>query len=396
MICGIICGIIGTYLCVTGVFGEWYADFDIEPVGLITGLLTIVVFLLPFAISVLLGGGMGFVLGGLVGTVLAMAFDGTISFFKSSFLAMSHQKSVKRESKKLLGEHNSIQVDIARLDSLKQDRVDEHQLARERKLCDLLGAISSNSSVGVCLKEISEKQKVIDEIRQLEQKIKSAAERCAEVGDTQKCDFYISALGKQPMFVNVSYLKAKCIEQKEIDKTNKEKVKKLVAVFIAIVVITGIVGLVIWSNNAPYRELEAAIDNRSLTREMCEYSSRTDEDIYYKIIDSEKGMKLIAKKLTEAHKKDDIDAALWLLCVQPNNVNGFDIGASEDFIQWIANYARKNGKPSGEDSDKYIVGDYTIKIYDYADIYLYITSGEHTVSVDQKYKEQEKSIPIIQ
>lgn len=396
MICGIICGIIGTYLCVTGVFGEWYADFDIEPVGLITGLLTIIVFLLPFAISVLLGGGLGFVLGGIVGTVIAMAFDGTISFVKSSFLAMSHQQSVKRESKKLLGEHNSIQAAISRLEILKQDHVDVHQLAKERRLCDLLGAISPESSVDVCLQELSEKQIVIDEMRQLEQKIKSAAERCAEVGDTQKCDAYMGALGKQPMFVDVSHLKTKCNEQKELDKINKEKIKKLAVAFLAIVVVAGIIGLVAWSNNAPYRELEAAIDNRSLTREMCEYSSRTDEDIYYKIVDSEKGMKLIARKLTEAHKKDDIDTALWLLCVQPNNVNGFDIGASEEFILWIADYARENGKSAGENSNKYTVGDYTIKIYDYADIYLSISNGEHNVSVDQKYKEQEKSIPIIQ
>ena len=49
----IIGGIVGTIVFVVTVFGEWYADFDIEPVGLITGILTIALFFLPFALSFL-------------------------------------------------------------------------------------------------------------------------------------------------------------------------------------------------------------------------------------------------------------------------------------------------------------------------------------------------------
>ena len=52
----IIGAIVGTIILVVAGFGEWYAEFDVEPTGLITGVLTIVLLLLPIVVSLFIGG----------------------------------------------------------------------------------------------------------------------------------------------------------------------------------------------------------------------------------------------------------------------------------------------------------------------------------------------------
>lgn len=394
--CGIICAIIGTILCVTHVFGEWYADFDMEPTGLITGLLTIILYLLPFAISVLIGGGIGLLAGGFVGTMLAVAVAGVISFIRGSFKAAATQRNVKRESRKLTRESSGVDENVTKLQSLRLKHVNAAQIAKEARLCSILRAVSSGESIDACIAALSAKQAIVDEIRSLERKIADTANRYAEIGDAQKCEYYINVLGHQSRHVNITAIQEKCSQQKEQDKANKEKIKKFFIALSVVIVGVVLVGIAIWTSNAPYRELEAAIDARELTREQCEYSGKHSESSFYDSVKTDKGKKVIAAKLSDYHRNNDIDSALWLVCVQPNYIDGYDIGASEDFIQWIVEYAEKNGSLIEGNSPQYEVGEYTITVYGYSTTYLNISDGEHSARVEPKTDYQTENIPIVQ
>lgn len=96
----IIGGIVGTIVFVVTVFGEWYADFDIEPVGLITGILTIALFLLPFALSVLIGGGMGLLAGGFLGVFIEFIVNAIVFFVRNKIEQARIRKERRRASKK--------------------------------------------------------------------------------------------------------------------------------------------------------------------------------------------------------------------------------------------------------------------------------------------------------
>ena len=164
--------------------------------------------------------------------------------------------------------------------------------------------------------------------------------------------------------------------------------KGVCCLLVILITIFAILYIQDYIQDTPYRELRSMIRDQSLTAEMCDWKNRNSEGSYYEYLDSEKGRNLIASELTKLHENDDVIKAMWLLCIQPNSVNGYDLWASPSFIEWILRYAKNKGVRSA------VVGDwecvtYTVDGYqiimdlnddkrDISDIYdFWISDGEN-------------------
>lgn len=152
------------------------------------------------------------------------------------------------------------------------------------------------------------------------------------------------------------------------------------------------------------------IRDQSLTAEMCQAGNRNSKESCYDYITSERGLKLLASELSRLHKKDDIHGALWLLCTQPDCIDGIHLCASPSFIEWIVGYAKSNGDRS-DDQDSfgkrwynvtYLVDGYEIILDSYNDSEAYlwnitdfiIICGETRVEVHGR-KSQKQDVPVI-
>lgn len=186
-------------------------------------------------------------------------------------------------------------------------------------------------------------------------------------------------------------------------KSIKHNRKKL---FAAIVIpITMIVTLVFsfnFINNKPYRELHSMIEEQSLTVETFDWDNREKEGSYYDYLHSEKGYRFLAAELTKLHRNNDIKKAMWLLCIQPDCIDGITVCASDSFIDWVVNYSRENGskKTDYQGNTIYSVDGYEIaisSIFDYSEgHYFRISDGQNKVSVERKITYYEGNVPTIQ
>ena len=204
---------------------------------------------------------------------------------------------------------------------------------------------------------------------------------------------------------NADKLKVNEIIQETCPKLNKEnrkrKIKLIVSCLTVVTIIISIIIMAHYTNNAPYRELQSKIDNQSLTVEMVEWKNRDSENSYYEYLHSEKGYKFLADVFTELHRNNEIEKALWLLCVQPDCIDGIDLCASDSFIDWVVNYAKQNGtKKEQSDGDiTYYVNDYEISIssiFDYSIGHTFhITNGKESTSVEKRNPYHDGSVPTI-
>lgn len=194
----IIGAIAGIIIFVTTVFGEWYADFDIEPVGLITGILTIAVFLLPFAVSVIAGGGTGFIAGGFLGVIIELAIAAIVSFIKNAIDAARRRKKRKIASRGIRKANKNISKVVAELTQLRKEvPVSETSIVSSYNLCCLLSTIADNKSTfKMCVDKCSCNYEKLRRIRKLESQVQKLAEEYSIIGDHKNASYYRSIARK--------------------------------------------------------------------------------------------------------------------------------------------------------------------------------------------------------
>ncbi len=188
----IIGAIAGTILWVSCVFGEWYADFDLEPTGIITGILAIIVFLLPFAISLLVGGGSGLLLGGLIGMAIELIVVSIRTFTINKINSAQKRKETRIASATIRRTNKSINEDIERLRLLKkQIKSKPEMVVANHNLCQLISLVS-NANIGfdACVNYCANQYALLSEVRLLEKKIFDLASEYEKVGDINKAEHY--------------------------------------------------------------------------------------------------------------------------------------------------------------------------------------------------------------
>lgn len=190
----------------------------------------------------------------------------------------------------------------------------------------------------------------------------------------------------------------------EVHKSiNLKRIKLIAKIVIPIIIIITLICSVNFIKNTPYRELHSMIEEQSLTTEMFDWSNRKNKDLYYyDYIHSEKGYKFLASELTKLHRDNDIKKAMWLLCIQPNCIDGINVCASDSFIDWVVNYARENGtqETDSKGNKTYYVDGYKINTSSIFDNPIghdfSISNGNNGATIHRKNMFREEYVPTIQ
>lgn len=183
---------------------------------------------------------------------------------------------------------------------------------------------------------------------------------------------------------------------------NRKRIKLIAKIVIPIVIIIALVCSINFIKNKPYRELHSMIEEQTLTAEMFDWSNREAGRSYYDLIHSEKGYIFLASELTKLHRANDIKKAMWLLCIQPDCIDGIDACASDSFIDWVVDYARENGsqKTDSKGNTTFSVDGYEItisSIFDHSIGHSFsIRSGQNGATVENKNTYHEGNVPTIQ
>lgn len=142
-------------------------------------------------------------------------------------------------------------------------------------------------------------------------------------------------------------------ESKEKRNSKRTKSLELFAAIAAIVIalIAGISSLVTYNNNAPYREIAVALESNTFSEEW------VSSNHYRYVIDTKKGMNEVAKHLAILRNNEDVERTLYILSELLSigvEIEGEYYYASSDYIDWIKNYAMKNGKKLSSDKGSYV------------------------------------------
>lgn len=190
-IIGIIAGTIIAFVVID--WAEWYADFDVEPVGLITFVLTAIVFLLPIALCLLIGGGIGYFASFVVGIALDTSIYAIVTFVKRKTEEFNTRKAQKRASKKIKQSNKSISEDVKRLRELKTKLNDRERTKSTRNLCYLIDdIITDKSGFKPCLEYSENQYHVLCDIEVIEKKIINLANQYKVVNDMKNAELYFN------------------------------------------------------------------------------------------------------------------------------------------------------------------------------------------------------------
>lgn len=190
----IIGGIVGTIVFVVSVFGEWYADFDMEPTGLILGILTVALFLLPFAISVFIGGGIGLLAGGFLGLFIEFIINSIITYVSNKREQARKKRECKKASKSIRLSNKNIEDDILQLSKLRAQLSSPYNdVIASYNLCLLIDKTIENKNDNfVCLAYCQEKYQVLSQIKKIENRIEVLAKQYETIGDNKSATYYLS------------------------------------------------------------------------------------------------------------------------------------------------------------------------------------------------------------
>ena len=265
------------------------------------------------------------------------------SSFQLMRSGLKNRRSTKKESKKLKKLLKNEKLDLNRLQELRDKRISEEATKRTFHFCRLMETISGKGQLQDCLSKVREKQNVLDEIHDIENRILKIAEGCKNAGDVEKCKYYLNILKSTKITPEIASLEKECEERRFLRKKERNAIWLWKTVFLGILILLIGVFASLYTADTPYRELRSMIKDQSLTSEMCSRENRNSEDSYYNYLISEKGCKIVASELTQLHRADDVGKAMWLLCIQPISTVGYHMWASPSFITWIVGYAKNNG-----------------------------------------------------
>ncbi len=189
--------IVGTILVFVWMdWAEWYSDFDVEPSGLITAILALVLLLLPIALCLLIGGGIGYLASFVVGIALDAVVYALVTFINRKRTEFRTWKEQKRASKKIKQSNRFISEDVKRLQDLKSRlNIREYTRATHNLCCLIDSIIADKMGFKPCLEYSEEQHSVLNEIEAIESKIIKLAEQYKVVNDTKNAEYYFNIVG---------------------------------------------------------------------------------------------------------------------------------------------------------------------------------------------------------
>ena len=191
--------IVGTILVFVWMdWAEWYSDFDVEPSGLITAILALVLLLLPIALCLLIGGGIGYLASFVVGIALDAVVYTFVTFINRKRTEFRIWKEQKRASKNIKQGNKSISQDIKRLGALKlQLNIREYTKPTYNLCCLVNNIVADKMGFRPCLDYSIEQHNILSEIEIIESKIIKLAEQYKVVNDTKSADYYYSIVNNK-------------------------------------------------------------------------------------------------------------------------------------------------------------------------------------------------------
>lgn len=339
------------------------------------------------------------VIVGVIGDVALLIYC-IYKFRKSIFLSLIMVKnglyySIKMRKRPAIIKKSTLNItsDISRWNQLKALEINKDATQHADRICKLFVMITQDDSMQNCLETVDEKKKIIAQMDNIEKKLTEIAENYCYVGNLEKCTYYMGLIHSNQNAKEQATLEEKCLTLRELRK----KERKAFALWggILVVIIALLVLISVFIKNGLDKPIHERIENQTLTKKMCE------KDLYYNYFHSEKGYELLAFELAELHHNNDVPKAMWLLSVQPDCIDGFNVGASDSFIDWIVEYAKENGEMQINDNyeTEYLVDDYIITLnshFEYSFGHTFtIGQGKYVRSVERK-SDYVEDLPTIE
>lgn len=344
--------------------------------------------------------------------VMAKFIPSVSSSFRLAKSGLKNRRNAKKESANLRQLLKNEKIDVNRLQELRDKRISASATKRTLHFCQLIENIVGEGPLQDCMSEVREKQFVLDEINDIENRVFKVAEGYKNIGDIYECRYYLNILKTVKTTPEITSLENDCQEQLFQRGRENRAIRLWVKVFLGAFIFFAAVFAKLYIDDTPYRELRSMIREQTLTAEMCDWSSRNNENSYYNYLTSQKGYKLLASELSKLHRDNDVNKAMWLLCIQPDCIDRYNVCASTSFAKWIVGYAKANGirstdQKGADDSDfnvTYSVDGYQITMKNYQDssssvidIYEFIISdGENKARIRAQIGYQKVTVPIIE
>lgn len=266
-----------------------------------------------------------------------------ISSLRLLISGLKNRRKAKKEAANLKKLADREKHYVNRLQELRKKGISKSATKQALHFCRLMETLAGKEQLQDCFCKVNEMQSDLHEIEEIESEILHIAESYNIADNTEKCNYYLSLVKENKSAPEVASVEEKCLEYTILREKERNAIRSWRKVLLGIFICLAIGYALYYTYNAPYRELRSRIRDQSLTAEMCDEENMSRAESYYVYLHSSKGYKFLASELTQLHMDNDVGKAMWLLCIQPDFIDGYDVGASTSFMDWIIKYAKSNG-----------------------------------------------------
>ena len=155
-------------------------------------------------------------------------------------------KDIKRISKEINCENKEILKQVPRLKELQAMQLKDSDIVRTEHLVSLLNSAgeASDESLNTCRNCVIIQRQLLEERKQLENNIYALASKFKEIGDVEKCEYYLNLIGstkyldKGKALIDVEMQKAESTRLVALERQNRRK-----SIVVLILIVTTLVAL---------------------------------------------------------------------------------------------------------------------------------------------------------
>lgn len=169
-----------------------------------------------------------------------------IASFRLMRRGLMNRRYAKKESARLRELLASQEPDAQRLEGLRKQSIQKSAIKRSLHFCRLIEIIAGREQMQSCMSRVNEKQSILDEIDDTENKLLRIAACCKNAGDAEKFQYYLALIKSDKFTPAITALKAEWQEQLILREKERKAMRSWKRALVRVLIISTVIIVILW------------------------------------------------------------------------------------------------------------------------------------------------------
>lgn len=159
---------------------------------------------------------------------------------------LKNRRYAKKESARLRELLSRQEPDAQRLEGLRRQSINKNAIERTLHFCRLIETIAGKEQMQSCMSGVNEKQRILYEIDETENKLLKIAECCKNAGDALKFQYYLALIKSEKFTPSITALRAEWQEQLILRDKERKAMRLWKRALVWFLVISTVIVAMLW------------------------------------------------------------------------------------------------------------------------------------------------------